>query len=156
MNFKPYQSTFEDKLSAIIGLVIGLVLIGSGFVVQKQVAYEREALTETQGTVVDIIRRRERDSQDKQTETYAPVIEFVANGKRTLFTGSYGSSRLSNGKILTVRYDPKQPKTTARVVNQFEGLVSWIVFGMGGLVVVSSVSKVLPVRWSSSEQSNRS
>lgn len=145
MNFKPYQSTFEDKLSAIIGLVIGLVLIGSGFVVQKQVAYEREALTETQGTVVDIIRR-ERDSQDKQTETYAPVIEFVANGERTRFTGSYGSSRLINGKILTVRYDPKQPGSSARVVNPFEGLVSWIVFGMGGLVVVSSVGKVLPVR----------
>ncbi|WP_392532255.1 DUF3592 domain-containing protein [Nostoc sp. C117] len=151
MNFKPHQSTFDDKLSAIIGLSIGLLFIGGGFWVRNIVTYERTTLKETQGTVVDSVTRRERNSSNnQQTETYAPVIEFLANGERTRFTGNYESYRSSKGHIVVLRYDPKQPIKTVRVVNPLEGLVSWGMFGMGGLAVVSSLGKLLPVRWSSS------
>ncbi|RCJ21973.1 hypothetical protein A6770_04915 [Nostoc minutum NIES-26] len=150
MNFKPHQSTFDQKLSAIIGLAIGLLFIGGGFWVRNIVAHERTTLNETRGTVVDSISRRERNStNNQQTETYAPVIEFLANGERTRFTGNYESYRSSNGHMVVIRYDPKQPITTARVVNPLEGLVCWAMFGIGGLAVVSSLGTLLPVRWSS-------
>ncbi|MFN6486158.1 MULTISPECIES: DUF3592 domain-containing protein [unclassified Nostoc] len=150
MNFKPHQITFDDKLSAGIGLVIGLLFIGGGFWVRNIIAREGATLNETRGTVIDSISRRESNStNNEQKETYAPVIEFLANGERTRFTGYYESYRSSNGQIVVVRYDPKQPISTARVVNPLEGLVPWGMFGMGGLAVVSSVGALLPVRWSS-------
>lgn len=148
MNFKLHQSTFDEKLSAIIGLVIGVVFIACGFWVRNQVAHEQATLSKTQGTVVDSVRRLERDSQERQKETYAPVIEFHVLGDPVRFTSHYESYRSANGNIVVVRYDPKQPATTARVVNPFEGLVSWVAFGMGGLSIVSSLGALLPVRWS--------
>ncbi|MDZ8104369.1 MAG: DUF3592 domain-containing protein [Nostoc sp. DedQUE12a] len=152
MNFKPHQSTFDEKLSAGIGLFLGLLFIGGGFWVRNIVAQEIATLKETRGTVVDSISRRDRSSKNNQEkETYAPVIEFLANGEPTRFTGSYESYRSSNGKIVGVRYDPKQPIKTARVVNPLEGLVPWGMFGMGGLAVVCSLGAFLPVRWSSGE-----
>ncbi|WP_244918218.1 DUF3592 domain-containing protein [Nostoc linckia] len=152
MNFKPHQSTFDEKLSAGIGLFLGLLFIGGGFWVRNIVAHEIATLKETRGTVVDSISRRERNSENNQEkETYAPLIEFLANGEPTRFTGSYESYRSSNGKIVVVRYDPKQPIKTARVVNSLEGLVPWAMFGMGGLAVVCSLGAFLPVRWSSGE-----
>ncbi|MBW4641665.1 MAG: DUF3592 domain-containing protein [Goleter apudmare HA4340-LM2] len=156
MNFKPHQSTFDDKLSAIIGLVIALIFIAVGFWVRNKVAHERATLTETQGTVVDSLSRRERDSNDRPKETYAPVIEFLIKGDRIRFTGYYESHRASKGNTVVVRYDPQQPATTARIVEPFEGLAHWMAFGMGGLLVVSSVGKVLPIRWSSDGKSDQS
>ncbi|MFN6480675.1 DUF3592 domain-containing protein [Nostoc sp. DedQUE07] len=151
MNFQPHQNTFDDKLSASIGLAIGLLFIGGGFWVRNIIAREGATLNETRGTVVDSISRRDRSStnNNEQKETYAPVIEFLANGKRTRFTGNYESYRSSNGQTVVIRYNLQQPISTARVVNPLEGLVPWGMFGMGGLAVVFSVSALLPVRWSS-------
>lgn len=152
MNFKPHQNTFDEKLSASIGLSIGLLFIVGGFWVRNIVAHEGATLNETRGTVVDSISRRDRsNTNNQQKETYAPVIEFLANGERTRFAGNYESYRSSNGQMVVVRYDPKQPISTARVVNPLEGLVPWGMFGMGGLAVISSLGALLPVRWSSGE-----
>lgn len=132
MNFKPHQNTFDDKLSTSIGLAIGLLFIAGGFWVYNIVVHEGATLNKTQGTVVDSISRRDRsNTKNQQKETYAPVIEFLANGKRTRFTGNYESYRSSNGHVVVVRYDPKQPISTSRVVNPLEGLVSWGMFCMG-------------------------
>jgi hypothetical protein len=77
MNFQPHQNTFEDKLSASIGLAVGLLFIGGGFWVRNTIAHESATLNETRGTVVDSISRRDRSStnNNEQKETYAPVIE---------------------------------------------------------------------------------
>ncbi|MEA5603267.1 DUF3592 domain-containing protein [Nostoc sp. UHCC 0252] len=150
MNFKSHQNTFDDKLSASIGLAIGLLFIAGGFWVRNIAVREGTTLNETQGTVVDSISRRDRTgTNNQQKETYAPVIEFLVNGKPTRFTGNYESYRSSNGHIVVVRYDPKQPINSARVVNPLEGLVPWGMFGMGGLAVVYSLGALLPIRWSS-------
>ncbi|WP_414752200.1 DUF3592 domain-containing protein [Anabaena sp. CCY 9910] len=152
MNLKFRQITFEDKFSGILGLVIGCVFIGGGFLVNNQITKERATLKQTQGTVVDSLRRRERDSKDKQKETYAPVVEFLAKGDRIRFTGDYRSYRSSNGKIVAVRYDPQRPKTTARVVDSYEGLIPWISFGMGGLSLISGLRQISPIYLSSSDE----
>jgi Protein of unknown function (DUF3592) len=128
---------------------IGLLFIAGGFWVRNIVLHEGATLKETQGTVVDSISHSDRsNTKNQQKETYAPVIEFLVNGKRTRFTGNYQSYRSSNGHVVVVRYDPKQPISTARVVNPLEGLVPWGMFGMGGLAVVYSLGALLPVRWS--------
>ncbi|MDZ8056425.1 MAG: DUF3592 domain-containing protein [Aulosira sp. ZfuVER01] len=151
MNVKLREITFEDKFSGILGVVIGVVFIGVGFWANNNFIHERATLTETQGTVVDTAHRRERDSKDKQKDTYAPIIEFLAKGDRVHFTGRYDSYRVSNGKIVAVRYDPKQPATTAREVQDFESLAPWMAFGMGGLSLVSGLRQLSPIRLSLGE-----
>lgn len=151
MNVKLRPVTFEDKLSGIIGLVIGLMFIGAGFWVNQQEARERVTLLETQGKVVDTVHRRERDTKDKQKDTYAPVIEFLVKGDPVRFTGNYESYRTSQGEIVTVRYDPKQPATTAREVEPFASFAPWVALGMGGLSLVSGLRQLSPVSLSWSD-----
>lgn len=151
MNVKLRQVTFEDKFSGILGVMIGVVFIGTGFWVNNKFTHEQATLTQTQGRVVDTVHRRERDSKNKEKDTYAPIIEFVVQGDPVRFTGRYESYRASNGKIVAVRYDPKQPVTTAREVQSFESLAPWVAFGMGGLSLISGVRQLLPIRLSSNE-----
>lgn len=101
MNIKLRQITFEDKFSGILGVVIGVVFIGIGFWANNQFTHERATLTLTQGRVVDTVYRRERDNRDnkdKQKDTYAPIIEFLAKGDPVRFTGQYNSYPLVTTK----------------------------------------------------------
>jgi hypothetical protein len=140
------SDNWDKKLSAVIGLAIGLVLMGVGLWAQQRETHERATMQETQGTVVDTVSRRERSQSDnKEKVVYAPVIEFLANGDRTRFIGKYESYQLSHGHNVVVRYDPKQPTTRARVVDPLENLGVWCGIGMGGLLMLSSLGSLLPV-----------
>lgn len=146
MNSKSQSFSFEDKLGACIGMVIGLMFIGVGFWVRHLDAWEQATLVEAQGTVIDCVSRRERrTTDDREVEVFAPVIEFLVKGDRTRFTGSYQSYCLSQGKTVVVRYDPNQPATTARLVEPLDRIWSWVAFGTGGLVIISSLRPLLPL-----------
>ncbi|MGP1386068.1 MAG: DUF3592 domain-containing protein [Thainema sp.] len=150
MKLKRYQPTFEEKLSAIIGLALALTLIAVAAWAQRRDLYEQETMRETQGVVVDSVSRRERDTTRNQDKlTYAPVIEFQANGQSVRFTGWYESYRWSNGRVVAVRYDADEPATTAKVIDPLAGLIPWLVIGMGGFAAVCSLGTLLPVRLSS-------
>ncbi|MBD2205796.1 DUF3592 domain-containing protein [Calothrix sp. FACHB-1219] len=151
MNIKIRQVTFEDKWSGTYLVLFGLLMIGGGFYVNHQITYERAHFIETQGTVVDNAHYRERDSKNQQKDTYAPIIEFSAKGDRVQFTGHRDSSKVIKGKIVVVRYDPKQPAKTAREVRSLESLVPWFVFGMGGLSLVSGMRQLSPISLSLSK-----
>ena len=155
MNFKSPQGNLDEKLSAIFGLVIGVLFVAGGFWVRSIEATDRATLKETQGTVVDSVRRRERDtSTNQERETYAPVIEFLVDGQPIRFTGKYESYRSSKGNGVVVRYDPKQPTSTARVVDPLEGLTAWGMFGVGGVATIFSLGTLLPIRrWVSDRRS---
>jgi hypothetical protein len=155
MNLKSPQGNLDEKLSAIFGLVIGVLFVAGGFWVRSIEATDRATLKETQGTVVDSVRRRERDtSTNQERETYAPVIEFLVDGQPIRFTGKYESYRSSKGNGVVVRYDPKQPTSTARVVDPLEGLTAWGMFGVGGVATILSLGTLLPVRrWVSDRRS---
>jgi hypothetical protein len=147
MAIEPQSPNFDEKLSAIIGLVLGLLFVAGGFWVRHIDLREQATFNEAQGTVVDTIARRERDNTNNQEKvTYAPVIEFLANGDRTRFTGKYESYRASNGNRVVVRYDPQKPVTTARVVDPLESWAAWAMFGIGGVSVFWSLGTLLPVR----------
>lgn len=146
MNLNPQHSNFDETLSAGFGLLLGVLFMVGGFWVRHIDAQQRATLNETQGTIVDSVRRRDRNaSNNQEKETYAPVIEFLANGKRTRFTGKYESYRSSQGRVVVVRYDPNQPTTTARVVEPLEGLTAWGMVGVGGIAVVYSAGALLRV-----------
>jgi hypothetical protein len=145
MKFKRHQSTFDEKLSATIGLVIGLLFLGAGYGVNRLTAYRQATFTETQGTVVDSLYRRDLT---QNRDTYAPVIEFRANGEPTRFIGSYETFRSSNGHRVAVRYNPERPAATAEIINPLEDWVPWGVGGLGGAAAIASLAALIPVRWS--------
>lgn len=152
MKLKRHHPTFEEKLSAIIGLFLGLTLMAVAVWAQRKDVYEQQTMRETQGIVVDSVSRRERDTTSTQDKvTYAPVIEFQVNGQPVQFTGWYESYRWSNGRVVAVRYDADQPDATAKVIDPVAGLVLWLVIGMGGFTVAYSLGAFLPVRLSSGE-----
>lgn len=137
------MSEFESRFSSAIALVVGLVLIAAGVWLREVEARERLTLSETSGTVVDSVERVDRDGEGKQATLFAPVVEFQAKGGAVRFTGSFDSSRQSNGNRVIVRYEPGRPEASARVVGPLEGLVPWSVFGLGGLALVTGLRGLL-------------
>ena len=135
----------RDKFGALFALVIGLLFVVGGFWLRNNDVRERATLRETQGTVVDAVSRRERENGNDKL-TYAPIIEFMANGDRTRFTGSFDTSRLSNGNIVVVRYHPANAAASARVVDAFEGLVPWSMIGIGGCAMLAGLGGLLNLR----------
>jgi len=136
-----------SRFGAIFTVVVGLLFVGGGGWLRNGEARERVTLREAQGTVVDSVKRRDRDNRTgKDVESYAPVIEFQLNGTPTRFTGSYVSFRQSNGNSVVVRYDPSSPAATARVVEALERLTSWGMFVLGGLALLSGLGDLLKVR----------
>lgn len=153
MSPRPQHNNLDEKLSAIVGLVVGVLFMAGGFWVRQIDTHQRATLSETQGIVVNDVSRRERyQTTHSERETYAPVIEFLANGEPIRFTGNYQPYRLSKGHVVLVRYDPSQPESTARVVEPLEGLTAWGMFGVGGLSLILSLGALLPGRrWFSGE-----
>ena len=133
--------------NAVFLLVVGLVFILGGVWVRHIEARERVTMIEAQGVIVDSVKHRERDnSTGKDKDTYEPVIEFRANGAPVRLSGSRESYEQSKGNRVAVRFDPRSPATTAYVAGGFDGLVSWAVFAMGGIGLVSGVRELLRVR----------
>jgi hypothetical protein len=148
MNIKFQPVTFDAKFSGIYLVLFGLLMLGLSSWGDKKIAHERATLTETQGKVVKTLHRRERDTKNKEKDTYAPVIEFLVKGDPVRFTGHYDTTRAAEGNIVTVRYDPKQPANTAREVESLEQLGIWAAYAMGGGSLVYGLCQLSPLRLS--------
>jgi hypothetical protein len=130
-----------------VSLVVGLLLVLGGVWMRNVEARERVTLRETQGTVVASVKGREHNnSTGKDTDSYAPVIAFQADGAAIRFTGSRESFKQSDGNKVIVRFDPANPAATARVVDSSEGLVPWSLFALGGFSLLTGLGELLGVR----------
>jgi hypothetical protein len=137
----------RNSFGAVFSVVVGVLFVVGAVWLRNVEARERVTLHETSGTVVDSLKHREHNNTTgKDSDSYEPVIEFQVNGVPTRFTGSRESYQQSNGNQVVVRYDPGSPATTARVVDAFEGLVPWTMFGMGGIGLLSGLGELLGVR----------
>lgn len=145
--------TLNEKLSGTIGIVLSLLLIAGGFWARSSIVTERASFIEVEGTVVDTVSRRERNSSDKsEKEVYAPVIEFVVGKDRVRFTGRYQTFREVEGRTVRVRYDPQHPEKSAKVPYDLEEWTHWGMFALGGFSLVYNAGLLLPIRWSSSKE----
>ena len=142
--------SFDDKLSAIISLIIGLGIMGGGLWARQLNAYERENWLEAKGVVVESITHRPRKGLDN---TYSPVIEFEANGDRAQYVGAPKSYTWATGREVTIRYDPQQPNQAARIVKPFDEYAPLAGMILGIFVAGTGLKRVIPVRLSSSENS---
>lgn len=101
---------------------VALAIFGSvgliAFVTGCAWGYQRLMLyldgVSAQGTVVENRQSRSKDSDGNVSDSYYPVVEFVAKeGSKHRFTGSTGSSvaDYEPGAKVSVRYDPKNPSS---------------------------------------------
>ncbi len=68
------------------------------------------------------------------------------NGDRVQYIGAEKTYRFSNGKVVIIRYDPKQPDQAARVVKPFDRWAPLTVMALGGVCFVLGAKKVVPFR----------
>ena len=134
-----------SRIGGVCGLIIGLLFIAGGFWLRGLAQREQATLIETTGTIVDAVTHADR-TDGNNTISYAPVIEILVNGDRTRFNGAYDTSRLSNGNVVVVRYDPKNVSASAHVVDAFEGLLPLAMFGMGGFAIITGLGELINVR----------
>ncbi|BAY63050.1 hypothetical protein NIES22_31270 [Calothrix brevissima NIES-22] len=67
---------------------------------------------QTQGTVVDVVRRSSRDNKGRISYFYYPVVKFTpASGEETIFESDTGSNppSYSQGQSINILYNPQQP-----------------------------------------------
>lgn len=151
MKIRSRPVSFDNKLSAIISLVIGAGIMGGGLWARQINAYEREHWGQAQGVVIDTLTYRPNKSLD---ETYAPVIEFEANGDRAQYEGPYKSYRWSEGKEVTIRYDPQRPNDAARIIQPFDELAPVAAMILGVVVAGIGLKQVIPIQISSKDPSS--
>ncbi|MBD2355591.1 DUF3592 domain-containing protein [Tolypothrix sp. FACHB-123] len=69
---------------------------------------------QTQGTVIDVVRRSSRDSDGDISYAYYPVIKFTpASGEETIFESTTGTNppSYSRGQSINILYNPQQPNS---------------------------------------------
>lgn len=67
---------------------------------------------QTQGTVIDVVRRSSRDSDGHISSAYYPVVKFTsASGEETIFESNTGTNppSYSRGQSINILYNPQQP-----------------------------------------------
>lgn len=128
---------------------IGLLLLTICTVnISQTRAFLAEAETAT-GTVIELVKRRSRDSDGRATDYYYPVVEFTAlNGDLYQFESQTGSSppNVQVGEPVEIIYDPENIKD-ARIRGFFSlwgfafilGLVGTIFILVGGGMIVGAI-----------------
>jgi len=115
-----WSKSSSDRLPVPLGLIFLLVglgmLVGSIWAYQKDKQFAESAVA-AQGTVIDLIKKRSRqsDSQGFSSETimYAPVVQFIdQRGQIQLLHATGGSNppTYRRGEIVTVLYEPDNPE----------------------------------------------
>ncbi|MBO9556350.1 DUF2510 domain-containing protein [Cellulomonas sp.] len=123
----------------VFGLLFaGIALVGALFVSSGDI----DGAVRTTGTVVEV-----RESTSSDSRSCSLVLEYQVDG-RTYTTGSgYGSSSLcgkSRGSVVTVQYDPANPRHANMPTPMGLRFVPWAFVAVGLVItVVSAVQVVL-------------
>jgi hypothetical protein len=117
---------------------IGLLLLA---ICTVNISHTREFLAEAEtatGTVIELVKRRSRDSDGYATDYYYPVVEFTAfNGDLYQFESQTGSSppSVQVGEAVEIIYDPENIKD-ARIRGFFSLWGFAFIFGLVGTIYI--------------------
>jgi hypothetical protein len=96
--------------------------------------------TRTMGTVVELTDSWSTDDEGRRTKSVYPVVEFPAEGGRTVkFRGSTGSNPPSyqQGQLVSVIYDRKNPDD-AQIADFEQFWLGPVLIGVFGLVFLGA------------------
>lgn len=126
------SKTGDGNASGLGSTLVGVLFAVGMFAMSgllKPDLYDSEK--RTTGTIVDV-----RTSIEKGREHYSAVYSFDADGRAYRFTSPSNSSiRPTVGKKVEIAYSATNPNN-ARRTDGMEGAVYWIVFGMGGVLLL--------------------
>ncbi|HEY9727261.1 MAG TPA: DUF3592 domain-containing protein [Chroococcales cyanobacterium] len=133
----------EQEIANAVWLnLYGLILAGAGWYVHKKEQYEHSHFKQVKGTIVGSVQHRKQNTLTDYE--YAPVIEFMDNGKKIQFNRiPYESFARSTGTEVIVRYDPQFPQTSAYILDPWNDLLVWLPFVMAGLAFIGGLHALL-------------
>ena len=139
----------KSKLSAVIGLLVSIGMIGGGVYWYNVNTAFVDTAVRTKGEVVDVKRieeTRRRDGRTREEVTYYPVVEFDdGDGQTHEFRSSAGSNppAYSEGDRVEVLYDPGDPQQAS--INSFTSL--WVgplvTGGLGAVFALMSLGALV-------------
>ncbi|WP_235526575.1 DUF3592 domain-containing protein [Nostoc piscinale] len=92
-----------------------------------------------QGTVVEVVKHKSRDSKGRYSTIYYPVIKFTANaGKVIEFEANSGSNppAYSPGQQVEILYNPQEPESAIINFEPDFWFLPTMFIGMGSLFVL--------------------
>lgn len=144
------------KASLLFSAIGGVFIIVAIFVTISSFQFLQTA-TKTQGTVIDLIKNVDTDSDGDSSTTYSPVVSFTTStGQKIEAKTSISSNPPSHeiGDSVSIYYSPKDPKTI--IVDSFMdkyflpivfGVLGLILFSIGGFGLVKAKKKNDEAKW---------
>ncbi|MBU7582497.1 MAG: DUF3592 domain-containing protein [Nostoc sp. TH1S01] len=125
---------------------IGSIFVITGIIIGVNTRSFFGKSISTQGTVIDVVKHKSRDSNGRSSTNYYPVIEFTANsGKLVEFEANSGSNppTYTQGQKVEILYNPQEPESA--MINSSADL--WVLpaifTGLGSIfVVIGGISLV--------------
>lgn len=126
------------KASLLFSAIGGVFIIVAIFVTISNFQFLKTAI-KTQGTVIDLIKNVDTDSDGDSSTTYSPVVSFTTNtGQKVETKTSISSNPPSHeiGDLVSIYYNPKEPKKI--MIDSFmDKYFLPIIFGAFGLIFSS-------------------
>jgi len=130
--------TFFRLFGSIFAGVGSIFVISGIFIASNTHSFVGQGIS-TQGTVVDLVRHRSRDSQGRSSTTYYPVVKFTpSSGEPIIFEANSGSNPPAHrrGQQIEILYNPQAPE--AAMINSWLDLwfLPTMFISMGSLFVL--------------------
>ncbi|MBD2596190.1 DUF3592 domain-containing protein [Nostoc spongiaeforme FACHB-130] len=135
----PNQDVTFFRIFGSIFAGIGSIFLITGIIIAIDTRSFSKNSIPAQGTVINVVKHKSRDSKGRSSTIYYPVIKFTANsGKVVEFEAGSGSNppAYSPGQQVEILYNPQEPESAA-IHSWFDLWFLPIMFiGMGSLFVV--------------------
>lgn len=101
----------KENLISTLLFCVALMIIFGGIYLQKSIHLTKVCTQETESTIVEITTRKESEGH-LYTTYYYPVLSYTVDGKEYKGEGdkSRNSSEYGIGDIVSIRYNPENPK----------------------------------------------
>jgi Protein of unknown function (DUF3592) len=133
-----YTGVPPTVMVAFTIVATALIILGI-YLTQKRREWYRHSLM-TQGEIVEVSRRYDRNDRRGQHPMFFPVVSFSVNGRQFKIESDRGMPTLSEiGAKMPVRYNPENPYDSALGDTNVPGLKPSVFYFMGGGLLIASI-----------------
>jgi hypothetical protein len=133
-----YTGVPPTVMVAFTIVATALIILGI-YITQKRREWYRHSLM-TQGEIVEVSRRYDRNDRRGQHPMFFPVVSFSVNGRQFKIESDKGMPTLSEiGAKMPVRYNPENPYDSALGDTNVPGLKPSVFYFMGGGLLAASI-----------------
>jgi hypothetical protein len=133
-----YTGVPPTVMVAFTIVATALIVLGI-YLTQKRREWYRHSFL-TQGEIVEVSRRYDRNDRRGQHPIFFPVVSFSVNGRQFKIEADKGMPTISEvGQKMAVRYNPENPYDSALGDNSIPGIKPSVFYFMGGGLLIASI-----------------